>query len=172
MEPNQISPEQKGPDKKTILAVLAVLVILTIAYLVATKYDAKKELEDAQRASETKPLDVVVEHTQRVNGALPVPPNFPADIPVEKTDIIESATTEYPTLDAKQLSLNYMTSKTVAQKLAEYKDYMTKAGYTLTEGDPSSPVKALFGTKEDANLSVVISSQNGKTLVQVAYLLK
>lgn len=164
--------EQKGPDKKTILAVVVVLLVLALAYLVATKYDSKKVMEDAEKAKETEPLDVVVSYTERVNGVLPTPPGFPTDIPVEKTDVVESAVTDYPTLGAKQLSLNYQTSKTVAAKLAEYRDYMKKTGYTITESNPASPVKALFGTKEEANLSVVISSYNGKTLVQIAYLLK
>ena len=175
MEPNQAPQEQtkgQGPDKKTLLAVVVVILILSIGYLVATKYDAKKNLQDGDKASETEPLDVVVAHTERVNGVLPVPPGFPADIPVEKTDVVESATTDYPTLGAKQLSLNYQTSKTVAAKLAEYRDYMKKMGYTITEGNSASPVKALFGVKDDANLSVVISSHEGKTLVQIAYLLK
>ncbi len=166
------TPSQ-GPDKKTLIAVVVVLVILAAGYLLATKYDKRMGIKDGDKASETIPLEVSVTHTERVNGVLPPPPGFPSDIPVEKTDIRESATTQYPTLDAKQLSLNYQTSKTVAQKLTEYRDYMKKAGYSVSESSASAPVKALFGTKDDANLTVVISNAgSGKTLVQVAYLLK
>ena len=49
---------------------------------------------------------------------------------------------------------------------------MDQAGYSVTEGDFSSATKAVFGTQAKANLSVVISSADGATLVQLSYLLK
>lgn len=113
-----------------------------------------------------------VNETPVVNGFLSTPPGLPSDIPVEPSNIVESATTNYPGQSSSQLSVTYTSSKTVAQKYAEYKTYMTGKGYSITEGSASAPVRAIFGTKADANLSVAISTSQGKTLVQLSYLLK
>lgn len=174
MEPTQIPPSTPGqaPNTKIILAVLAVIVLLALGYFLSLKYSSEKGPTPPEDANKTTSMKVVVENTPAINGVTPAPAGLPKDIPLEKGSMLESATTEYPDQNAKQLSLSYQSLKTVAEKYAEYKDYMTKAGYTITEGSTSSPVRAIFGTKADANLSVVISSAEGKTLVQLAYLLK
>ncbi len=114
----------------------------------------------------------MVKNTPMVNGIISVPVGFPQGIPLESGSLIESATTQYPGENVQQLSISYRSSKTIAQKYTEYKDYMNQAGYSLTEGNKSAPVRAIFGTKENTNLSVAISSSEGKTLVQLSYLLK
>jgi len=163
---------------KTISAIVIVLLVLGVGYVLYAKYRAPRdENQQVSNSSDNaggnqKPMKVVVENSPVVNGALSVPIGFPKDIPIEKGVILESATTNYPDQKAEQLSLSYRSSKTIAQKYAEYKDYMSRAGYTLTEGSTSAPVRAIFGTKENANLSVAISSSKGKTLVQLSYLLK
>jgi len=159
---------------KTILAVVIVLLLLAIGYVLSTKDRSPNQDNSATSGEDNGSFaTVVVENTSAVDGALPTPAGFPEDIPIETGNILESASTKYPDQNAEQLSLSYTSSKTVAEKYTEYKTYMTQASYDVTEGDASSPLKALFGTKTEANLSVVISSsEEGLTLVQLSYLLK
>ncbi len=165
--------EPQQPQKaKTIILVIVILLVLGIAYVLFSNYRPGQSDLPLSGNGDEGATTVVVEYTPRVDGKLPAPIGLPADFPIEKDNVIESATTKYPEQGAEQLSMNYLSSKTIAQKYAEYKAYMTKAGYEVTEGDATSPIRAIFGTKADANISVVISNSDGKTLVQLAYLLK
>jgi hypothetical protein len=49
---------------------------------------------------------------------------------------------------------------------------MQRAGYEISETPAGSAVRGLFGRKDDAQLSVVVSLTNGSTLVQIAYVVK
>lgn len=164
---------QQSQNTKIILAIVTIVLILGLGYVLLGKYRAPREAnQQASRADEARQFAVVVENTPITNGTVIAPEGFPEEIPIETSGILESATTRYPAQNAKQLSINYNSTKTIAQKYAEYKNYMTKAGYNMTEGDANTPVRALFGTKRNANLSVVVSRIEDKTLVQLSYLLK
>ena len=162
---------EQSHKMKTTSAVIAIILVLAVAYVLFANYRSDQGglslFGDKNGTSKA-----VVEHTPAVNGVLPEPAGLPTGLPLETENITESVTTSYPDQGATQLSVSYLSSKTVAQKYQEYKDYMTQAGYELSEGDSSAPVRALFGTNVDADLSVVISSQGAETLVQLAYLLK
>ena len=162
---------EQSQNKKTISALVVIVLVLLLGYFLYSKYRASNEGVTPTAISE-QPRKVEVENTATVNGVLPAPAGLPSDIPLEGGAMLESVTTKYPEQNAEQLSLNYHSSKSVADKYAEYKAYMQKAGYEVMEGDASSPVRALFGEKEDANLTVVVSSSDGGTLVQLAYLIK
>ncbi len=99
-----------------------------------------------------------------------LPAEFPRDIPLENSSILESTATKI-TNDAngRQVSVSYVSGESVDAKIAEYKDYMTKAGYKVSENAASSP-KTLYGSKSGSSLAAVISANNGRTLVQLAYL--
>ena len=166
--------QSQDANTKIISAVLVIVLVFGIGYILLGKYSVpeKADEEVVGGISEDQEPMVVVENTPMINGAISVPAGFPEDIPIEKVGITESSTTAYPDQGAEQLSVSYKSSKTITQKYAEYKTYMSKSGYTLTEGGANTPVRAIFGTKADANLSVAISSSGGKTLVQLSYLLK
>ena len=165
---------QNTQNTKTVLLVVAILLVLGASYLLLGKERIPGESSQQVPipSDNQKPVMVVVKNTPMINGAVSAPVGFPQDVPLENGSLIESATTEYPRENAQQLSLSYQSSKTIAEKYAEYKKYMTASGYKITEGGTNSPVRAIFGTREDANLSVVISRAEGKTLVQLSYLLK
>ena len=179
---------EQPPQIKTISVFVIILLILGAGFLLFLKYrtsslnqenspttNPSTSFDNAQNKSlgaSDKSRTVVVKNTPMVNGIISVPVGFPQGIPLESGSLIESATTQYPGENIQQLSISYRSSKTIAQKYTEYKDYMNRAGYSLTEGNKSAPVRAIFGTKENTNLSVAISSSLGKTLVQLSYLLK
>lgn len=156
--------------RKIITSVLAIVLLVALGYILFNKYGAKNG--QVPQEDNTALMEVVVEHTPRTNGVLPVPTEFPQDIPVEKTSIVESATSVFSDLNARQLTVSYQSKKTVGEKYTEYKNYMTEAGYTLSEGGTGANLKSVFGTKENINLTVVISKAEVGSLVQIAYLLK
>ena len=159
---------------KTISAVVIIFLVLAAGFLLFAKYRTSLNQENSPTSDSAndESATVVVENTSIVNGVTPAPRGFPQDIPLESGNLTESATTQYPRENARQLSVSYLSSKTIAQKYAEYKTYMSQAGYSLTEGNATASVRAIFGVKEDSNLSVAISSSKGKTLIQLSYLLK
>lgn len=161
---------EQSQKTRTLTAVLLIVLVLGVGYILSSKYRASQGGESVPLAEQ--PRKIEVENTAMVNGFLPAPAGLPSDIPIEGDRVLESVTTKYPEQNAEQLSLNYQSQKSVAEKYAEYKQYMELAGYDVSEGDASSPVRALFGEKEDANLTVVISNSEEGTLVQLAYLLK
>lgn len=165
---------EQSPQIKTISTFVIILLILGVGFLLLTKYRVSLNQENPPTSGgvNDEPATVLVKNTPVVNGAISAPEGFPRDIPLEKGVILESATTYYPGENVQQLSVSYRSSKTIAQKYTEYKDYMNRTGYDLTEGGASAPVRAIFGTKENTNLSVAISSSEGKTLIQLSYLLK
>ena len=166
---------EQPPQIKTISAIIIILLVLGAGFLLFLKYrtsSLNQENSPTSGGTNGEPATVVVKNTPMVNGIISVPVGFPQGIPLESGSLIESATTQYPGESIQQLSISYRSSKTIAQKYTEYKDYMNQAGYSLTEGNKSAPVRAIFGTKENTNLSVAISSSEGKTLIQLSYLLK
>ena len=166
---------EQPPQIKTISAIIIILLVLGAGFLLFLKYrtsSLNQENSPTSGGTNGEPATVVVKNTPMVNGIISVPVGFPQGIPLESGSLIESSTTQYPGENVQQLSISYRSSKTIAQKYTEYKDYMNQAGYSLTEGNKSAPVRAIFGTKENTNLSVAISSSKGKTLIQLSYLLK
>ena len=166
---------EQSSQIKTISAIIIILLVLGAGFLLFLKYrtsSLNQENSPTSGGTNGGPATVVVKNTPMVNGIISVPVGFPQGIPLESGSLIESATTQYPGENVQQLSISYRSSKTIAQKYTEYKDYMNQAGYSLTEGNKSAPVRAIFGTKENTNLSVAISSSEGKTLIQLSYLLK
>ena len=158
---------------KTIYTIVAVLVIVGIGYFIFTKnWTTLPTQTPTSSKSDETPINVVVKNAPIVNGALSTPLEFPQEIPFEKAGIIESAITEFPDQGTKQFTLSYNSTKTMAAKYAEYKNYMQKMGYVITEGDKNSAIRTIYGVKEEANMSVVVNNANGKTLVQLTYLLK
>lgn len=167
--------EQEQPQRiKTISTVVVILLALGAGYVLFTKYRPFLNQENLPTSvnSNDQSVTVMVKNTPTVNGVILAPRGFPPDIPLESNNLTESATTEFPRENARQLSVSYQSSKTIAEKYAEYRNYMTASGYQITEGDAGSPIRTILGTKESANLSVVINRAEGGTLVQLSYLLK
>ncbi|MDP2642040.1 MAG: hypothetical protein Q8P21_01995 [bacterium] len=175
MDPQQLPQQQIQQPRhaKIVPAIVIVLLIVAIGYVFLKTSQSPANTPSLESGNATSQSGmVVVENTPAVNGAIPVPEGFPQSIPLEEGEIVESATTHYPDQNVRQLSLSYRSSKTMNQKYAEYKEYLNRTGYEIKEADANSPVKALFGTGRESNLSVVISNSGDSTLVQLSYLLK
>jgi hypothetical protein len=164
--------EQPQPIK-TVSAIIIVLTILIGAYILFTKYGVPGDLnEEMTENGNQEPMVVEVSDTPMVNGALSAPAGFPQDIPIENNNITESTTTNYPEQNAQQLSLSYQSSQSIESIYTAYMSYLTQSDYEIMEGEADSSVRALFGTRADANLTVAISNTGSQRLVQVSYLVK
>lgn len=159
--------EQSQNQRTVLFSVIIIVAVLAVGYALSSeKFPTFNGNTDSLSAV------VMVKNTPMVNGVLPIPQGFPEDIPLEDGEIVESSTTYYPDQNAKQLSVSYRSAKTMVEKYAEYKDYMNQAGWSVSEEDTSAQTKILLDVKGKANLSVVINSLDGKTLVELSYLLK
>jgi hypothetical protein len=161
-----------------LTAVMIIILLLGAGFLLFIKYgsfqnrDVQITLPTTRSSANSGTLQVVVENTPKNRGVAGLPAGFPTSIPVEVNNIAESATTRYPAQRVQQLSLSYLSSMTINKKYDEYKNYLKLNGYALKEGSVSAPIRYIFGTKDNINLSVFISSEQGKTLIKLAYLLK
>lgn len=163
---------QQTQKIKTVTSIIVILLVIGVGYVLFTNYPFEiNKLTTPDEENGGVP-NIVIEKTPVANGELPAPSGLPKDIPIESSNILESITTKFPDQGMIQSSVSYLSSKTSIEKYSEYKAYLAKAGYEVKEGDSAYPVMALFGTKADANLSVVVSNSQGKTLVQLAYLFK
>jgi hypothetical protein len=174
MEPTQYekpSGEQVAnhTPMKLVYAVVFLLIALSAGFLL---YQFRGEERALEVLLEETPQEVVVEYTERDGGVLPPPAGLPSDIPIERDRIIESSVATLTVNQTKQISLSYQSSQTVVAKVQEYRSYMQRAGYEISETPAGSAVRGLFGRKDDAQLSVVVSLTNGSTLVQIAYVVK
>lgn len=156
-----------------VLAVLVLVIIGVISYLMWSGTMRLPFTQEPRESEMTEEIPAVVEYTQKTaEGLTPAPAGFPQDIPVEQEQIFESLSITYPGLSVKQLSVSYLTSKEVSEKYAEYRNYLTSAGYWLSEGISDPEMKSVTGVKEDSQLLVVVSNQGSGVMVQLAYLIK
>jgi hypothetical protein len=149
-----------------LVSFLTVLVLIVVAGYVLSSNGYK----DSGRANSfDQSLIVTVENTPMVDGVLPVPEGFPQDIPIEESEIIESATTRHPRENLRQLSVAYKSSESIMEKYAEYKEYMLQASFQIEEESETSPV-VISGEKLGSKLSVTLNNSEGYTLVQLSYI--
>lgn len=164
--------QSQNINTKIISAIVVILLVLGVGYILLGKDRVPEGInQQVPVGNGNKKPVVVVENSPMVNGMLSVPAGFPQDVPLEKGSVLESTTIHYPEQNAEQLHVSYQSSRTVAQKFAEYRDYMTTSGYKVTESGSSTSGGVISGTKGGTNLSVVINSSEGGTLVKLSYLI-
>jgi hypothetical protein len=122
-----------------------------------------------------KPVSDVKVTTAQMNtttSTLSLPVGFPTNIPVEVLNITESYTAEYKSAGFVQYTITYTSDKTVASKWLEYKDFLTKAGYTLGKEGTNQAQGTVYGKKGMDEMSVLVATQNKKTTVHISVLQK
>ncbi len=157
---------------KIVLGALAVVVVLIAGYFAFRYFSSSSAVDMNTSGINGRASDAIVEGTPTVNGVLTVPVGLPEGLPIEEGNIVESVSTEYIEHNARQINVSYISAKTEAEVYDEYKKYVSENGYEVSEGDPSSAVRSITGKKENANLSVTVSTQEEGTLIQISYLMK
>lgn len=149
---------------KQIIASIVVLALLASALIMGKNYLDKRK---AEKLAEL-PVRAELSFTPNVGETLPPPQGLPKDMPLEK-DLTHSATTNFPDQGAVQSSVEYESAKSVGEKYTEYKNYLDKSGFSVTESETIES-RAIFGSKKGENITIVITKRGEKTLVQIAHL--
>ena len=165
---------EQSQNKKIVPIIIILVLIVSYSYFMVIRGDQPDQPDQPSKPSVIGNEAVVtVENTIMIHGVLSAPKEFPEDIPLEKEMILESATTNYPNKNTRQLSVAYKSSGTIMQKYLDYRNYMSQAGYNviIEEKDENSLARTVFGSKKNTNLSVVLSSLESGTLVELSYLI-
>ncbi len=175
MEPTMPVEPKKS---QSIVFIVALFIILLIVAFAMSSLSKKPVSEGTPATSQTptqKPkTEVKVDKVDltTAQGDARLPQGFPTDIPVETTGAFESYTANYPTRNFTQYTVSYTTTKSVKDTYALYLSYMTKAGYTFRSDGKDEKHGFLYGTKDNNDLSVVVSTKGTETSVQMSYLKK
>jgi len=164
-------PLESSTPKRNPIALVAVFVILLVLAFIMFG----KNKDDVTNPSENNSTNVTKENVVMTKAeAGKVPTGFPSSIPVESNNIILADTKVYTdrATPVTLYTVNYTSSKTVAEKYNEYLSFMTKEGYVFAENGKDEKNHALYGMNGGNSLLVSISADianSGKTTVQIAY---
>ena len=158
---------------KKLLTLIVVAVVVVVGALVLANVK-KKDKEVAKiQGTQNSPEGVKVSHVDLAKASTPkekIPQGLPSGIPLETNNVRESYSAEYQDLNAIQYTVVFTTNSSVAEKFQEYVTYMKSQGYQITHQDKDAAVKYVYGSKDNDDLSVVISRQGESTQVQLTYL--
>lgn len=149
---------------KQIIVSIIVLALVGTALLMGKNYLDKRKAEKLAR----EPMKAELSYTPNVGTTLPPPAGMPSDMPLEK-NLTQSATTNYPDQGAVQSSVEYESNEALGKKYTEYKTYLEKSGYEVTESE-NADSRALFAKREGENITIVLTQRGEKTLVQIAHI--
>lgn len=151
-----------------LLLVLSVLV-LTYLYKRGSDYPpANTENNSPQGEVEGSGEKVEVTQTNITGGGTSkLPEGFPAGIPVETINIKESYKVDYNDRGVTQYTISYSSMKSIDDVWTIYFDFMNKERYMIDMDATSRSSGQITGFLGNDSLSIVISAQNGGTLVQM-----
>lgn len=102
---------------------------------------------------------------QKTDFGTSVPTDFPTDIPIEKDAKIEqSYSLNYA--GQKQLSIVFLSAKTVKENYSLYADFLEKQNWIISNKYESEKLSSLYGTKESNDINVTISENTSEDAVK------
>jgi uncharacterized ion transporter superfamily protein YfcC len=163
MEPNENLVEQKKTHKTVTILIIVVVAVLAVYFVFNSGSFVKK-------TAETTEENIVVQKTDLSSGNK-LPAGMPDFIPVETSDVKESYSMNYVDRRVILYAVSYTTSKSIAEKFAEYLKFMTDNGYKYGTAQTKQGINGgtLFGINAKGDLSVILSKIEDKTYVQVSY---
>jgi len=169
----QMKPEMKLPStgndmSSPIWLGLAVIVILIAAYFLWSSSNNK--VNKTSFSSE----NVVMKTTNvaAATGADKLPDAYFKNIPVEVENITESTTLTYPERKATLYSVTYTSKKQQQELFTIYGNFLKDNGYKITNTDKSANYMMYQATKDKNDLTVVITPQPDRMMVQVSYVVR
>ncbi len=154
-------------NKIKIVVVLIILVSFVFygsthnwdfAFSVRVKEEVKKENFVLQKIDVTK-----------VANEDKLPTGFLKDIPVELKNVTESNTLIYTDKGVTLYSVAYSSIKKMAEKEIEYRKYLSKNGFTIKNTIKQTSLINLEATKDKDTIAITITSKEGGSFVQIAY---
>ena len=163
---------------KTLFAtavVIIILVLVSVWFMGRSKnpYTTPQATTTSDNTTEVKPRsDVVVKQAEPTDTgkSLKLPAGFPTTIPVELANITESYSAFYQTHNTTQYTVSFISSESVGAKWDQYNAYMIQSGYTINKTSTIKSKGTLLGTKTGESLTIVITTQNNKTIVNLTLL--
>jgi len=166
--------EENKSNKNVVILVIAVIVLVAIAYFLTKGYSSQRQNTVApQEGPQITKENVVVKNTNlgaAGTAESKLPEGFPSGIPVETAGVMESYSAVYQDRGLTQYAVSFTTDKSVVAVFGEYDLYMKNAGYAFGPEGRDEARYFLYGTKNNDDMSVAISSREGQTFVQIGFL--
>ncbi len=157
---------------KLSLGLLFLIVIIALAYFGYSKYP------NLFKKTNLPTEKVMIEKIDfsKVENIGKLPDGFPANIPVEKSNLIESAKITYAEQKSVLYSVSFNSSLQAEELYAQYKNFLSaKNGFVIDNQVKTTERIAFQATKNGTkdSLSVTITPQSsGAILVQISYVSK
>lgn len=159
-------PSQK-PKTSVVTIIAAFVLALIVAYVLSLSF--KHNSNPISRPITHDNVAVQKIDLTKATGNARIPAGLPQDIPLDTATLTESYTMDYKDMGVTQSSVSYTSTKSLADLYKTYTDYLTKNKYSIKGGASTNTVKSLYGFTEKADLSIVLSTQNKQSLVQISY---
>jgi hypothetical protein len=155
---------------KKLLSALVIAGILVLAVIFVLNRGEEASLDKTPIESVVKKDGVTVAKTDVTKSGSRVPQGFPSDIPIESINVIDSYKAFYEKVQATQYTVNYTSDRDREDLWNMYSKFMNDSGYRIDVAQTSRGVGQISGAKGDDSLSVIVTSSNGISLVQISYL--
>lgn len=149
---------------QNLLLPLAALVLLVVSVLVV--YTMRKPGSEFTKEN----VSVVKADLNSANQLSRLPADFPTNTPVETANLTDSLSMHYEDRAAVLYTVTYTSEDTNIRAYARWLTYMEEEGYNIPETGRNMEQWTLYGTKDNNELTLVISSRERGTQVQVSYL--
>ncbi len=112
---------------------------------------------------------------QRTDFGMNLPVGFPIDIPIEKdVQFTQSYSLDYP--GQRQLSIVFLSTKTVKENFDLYKNYAEKDGWNTSSNGEKLEIAFVYATKERMEMNVMVNKDTStpvsKSQVSISILRK
>ena len=162
-------PETPKGSNKSMLVLIILLAVIVLAFLLMQNV-TKENGSQTQELKTEENVDVKEVDLATTFGSSRLPSGFPSDVFVDTASIVQSYTANFPDRKVSQHTLSYTSEKPAKTVFTEYLDSLKKAGFQFAENGIDEKSMSLYGSRSGNDLSVVISTSNGQTLVQITYL--
>jgi hypothetical protein len=144
-----------------LIGIFALLLILV--YVMSVNFSDKDKKED---------VSVSDVNLLTAEGAERLPVGFPSDIPVEVGGAYESYAMDYEDRGVKQYTVSFVASESFEAAYRLYADYLSQNGF-ISERDlvfRNQNPETLYGTRDNDDISIVITQNDERVDVQISYL--
>jgi len=174
----------ENKTKTEALVLIAIILIATAGFGIYIFQKNKKVVTVPPTQNIEQPVvkeNIVTEsqpqEPQKTEFGTEMPTDFPSNIPVEKgAEVQQSYGLNYDS--QKQLSIVFLSTKTVEENFALYKDFLEKQNWNIYNKYESPEISSLYGygTKESNEINVTISENtsnaSAKSQVSISVLKK
>lgn len=152
-----------NPSHKIYYIIAGVIIVVVLILVFGLNTASKKAVSPVADPG----ANFQVNKVDLSQSATKLPAAWPSFVPVETSQAVQSQSVDYPNAKTTQLTYSYLSSDTVKNKYKTYQN-LTNIGFKIVQQDSSKG--SIYLTKNNDTLSVNITTQEGKTLVQLTYL--